>query len=89
MSAHPFTVVRPDADGAEPTPAEFERHCIESLTRESVRRRAWLRAELASEELRLTFLRKRLAVIRGVAFIRAESLEAEFKLGIHQPRQQP
>lgn len=72
----------------EPEPADWQRDCIERMTRESVSRRIWLREQTIAEELRLTQLRKRLAAIRNVPFIRAESLEREFKLGIHAPREE-
>lgn len=62
----------------EPSPAEVAVECVEGLVRASVQRRACLKREIAAEEARFTWLRRRLADQRGIAFIRAESAEREF-----------
>lgn len=74
MASRPLRVV---AD-TEPPDADLARDCVEGLTRACVERRAWLKRELAAEDARFTWLRRRLADQRGVSFIRAEVVEAEF-----------
>lgn len=56
--------------------ARADRH--EEATRECIRRRAALRRDLAAEDARLTWLRRRLADQRGLGFIRVEAVEREF-----------
>ncbi len=53
-------------------------HDLDAATRQCVQRRARLRTELAAEDARLTWLRRRLADQRGLGFSRVEAIEREF-----------
>lgn len=63
-----------------PAPAEvpLQQQCVEGMVRACVQRRAQLRRDLAAEEARLTWLRRRLADQRGLTVLRVEALEREF-----------
>lgn len=59
-------------------PGDLKSQCVEGLVRACVQRRAQLRRDLAAEDQRLNWLRRRLADQRQLRFIRVEAVEREF-----------
>lgn len=61
-------------------PESIAEECVKGLVRACVQRRKQLRRELAAEDARFAWLRRRLADQLGVSFIREEVVEREYGL---------